>query len=299
MWWRKIKSFALLVGLYFVQDGMIFKPHRKGKDPELYPTMREPDAYGLEGFTAQRVRTEDGVEIVLWHAAAKQGQPSCIFFHGNTGHLGDCGVPRGPDGQFLRHAPHRDYRIKTLRAIAARGWGVVAVSYRGYGLSGGSPSEKGLRYDAAAAVEFVQQQGAALEEVVLYGDSLGGAVALHLAADLEEQGKGAACVVAVATFASIEEKAMDLYPWLYRPYVGRFLRHHFDSVHEIAGLRHTPVLLVHGEADATTPIHHSEILAAAGEAGDAPMRFKRVPGGGHVDIPADFTLDQITTMLGA
>jgi pimeloyl-ACP methyl ester carboxylesterase len=102
----------------------------------------------------------DGEQVIVWHVPPREEQPVFLYFHGNGGSL--------------------RWRDERFRAIIADGSGLVALSYRGYGGSSGRPTEKGLLADAAAAYEFAKARYST-ERMILWGESLGSAVAIALA----------------------------------------------------------------------------------------------------------------------
>ena len=108
------------------------------------------------------LNTSDGEQVVVWHVPPREGYPIFLYFHGNGGAL--------------------RWRDKRFRALIADGSGLVALSYRGYGGSSGRPTETGLLADAAAAYAFAIARYPA-KRIVLWGESLGSAVALALAAE--------------------------------------------------------------------------------------------------------------------
>ena len=116
--------------------------------------------------------------------------PCCLFLHGNAGNI-----------------THRDDRLLTLRRL---GFSVLMLDYRGYGRSEGSPSEKGVLLDARAARAWLAQRaGVAEQEIVLWGESLGGGVAVDLAAK-----DGARGLILESTFTSLPDMAAHHYRWL-------------------------------------------------------------------------------------
>jgi fermentation-respiration switch protein FrsA (DUF1100 family) len=148
---------------------------------------------------------------------------------------------------------------------------VLAFDYRGYGHSEGRPSETGLFADARAARKFLAAKAGVPEsEVVLYGQSLGGAVAVDLAAH-----DGARGLILESTFTSLADVANYKFP-LTPP--GRILQNRFDSVQKI-GNYGGPLLIVHGESDSLVPIEQAKSLYAAAAA--KPKSFVAIPGADH------------------
>ncbi|MCL4401190.1 MAG: alpha/beta hydrolase [Acidobacteria bacterium] len=145
------------------------------------------------------------------------------------------------------------------------------MDYRGYGRSEGQPSESGLYRDADTAYQYLLDAGYTPEQIVVYGQSLGSAVAVDLAARKPVRG-----VILEAPFPSISAVAGRALPVL-----GRIAVWGFDSVSKISRVR-APLLIIHGDRDRTVPFDLGESLfAAAAE----PKSFWRVRGAGHNDLP--------------
>ena len=117
---------------------------------------------GLEGVDELRLATEDGETLVAWSAEPRDGRPFILYFHGNAGALVD--------------------RVPRFRGFLARGYGFLAIAYRGYGGSTGAPTQAGLMRDAEAAYREARARGHAAGRIVLIGKSLGSGVATALAA---------------------------------------------------------------------------------------------------------------------
>src|ERR1700694_2913248 len=120
-----------------------------------------PAAAGLPEAEEIFLNTADGERVIAWHVMPRADQPVVLYFHGN--------------GASLR------YRVERFHMLIADGTGLLALSYRGYGGSSGSPSEAGLLADAAAAYGFAAARYPS-DRIVLWGESLGSAVAIALAA---------------------------------------------------------------------------------------------------------------------
>jgi uncharacterized protein len=161
--------------------------------------------------------------VIVWHVPPREGRPVFLYFHGNGGSL--------------------RWREERFRMLIADGGGLIALSYRGYGGSSGRPTEKGLVEDADTAYAFAVAQYPA-ERIVLWGESIGSAVALALAA--EKVG----CLVLEAPFTSAIDVGARHYWFL--P-VRLFMKDQFRS--DLRASKVTaPVLVVHGENDAIVPM---------------------------------------------
>ena len=112
---------------------------------------------GMRDGEELRITTTDGERLVAWFFPAKDGLPLILYFHGNGGALVD--------------------RVPRFRMLTARGYGLLAVSYRGYGGSTGSPTQRGLMLDGEAAYREARARGYDGSRIVMMGASLGTGVA--------------------------------------------------------------------------------------------------------------------------
>ena len=144
---------CFLALLYVAQRSVQYFPERR---------RTAPRAAGLPEAEEAVLNTADGEHVIVWHVPPREGHPIFLYFHGNGGSL------RWREGRF--------------RSLTADGSGLVALSYRGYGGSSGRPTETGLIKDAEAAYAFAIARYPA-QRIVLWGESLGSAVALALAAE--------------------------------------------------------------------------------------------------------------------
>lgn len=163
---------------------------------------------------------------------------------------------------------------------------VFVFDYRGYGKSEGMPSEEGLYQDARAARRWLAQKtGVSEKEIVVLGRSLGGGVAVDLAAK-----DGAKGLILQSTFSSLPDVAAYHVPWLL-PHLNMTQR--FDSVAKIKNYP-GPVLQGHGDADRLIPISLAQKLY---EAAPGQKRFITIPGGGHNDPPNGMFHDALNEFL--
>ncbi len=215
---------------------------------------------GMSGGEELRVATDDGETLVAWHFPPKRGRPLILYFHGNGGALID--------------------RIPRFRKLTERGYGILAVSYRGYGGSTGSPTQTGLMRDGEAAYREARARGYRSERIILMGASLGTGVAIALAAAHD-----AAAIVLEAPYLS----ALHVASLHYRTFPVNWLM--IDQFRSDLVIRdvHIPVLMVHAEEDDVIPIISAKQLF---ELANEPKTFIVVPGGAHLvlDLPDIFPL---------
>jgi len=243
-WWKAalLAALALAVLMWF-EESFIYFPSRGGGET--------PGGRGIS-YREVELTAADGVRLHAWHVPG-QGPLTLLWLHGNAGHIG--------------------HRVEQLALIRQRlGVGVLMLDYRGYGRSEGTPSEQGTYQDADAALAYLR----ATPEVdpagvVLYGQSLGAAVAVELATR--------ECVRALileGPFASVPAMARAVYPWL--P-IWPLLRTRYDSLARI-GTVGAPLLILHSERDEVVLYDQGRALyAAAAE----PKRFHPIIGAGHND----------------
>ena len=197
-------------------------------------------------------RASDGVELHGWWVPGP-GEWTWLWFHGNAGNIG--------------------HRVDNLFELVERlGVSVFIFDYRGYGRSEGSPSEAGLYRDGEAALAYVRARAEVdAGRIVLFGRSLGGAVAVRLATEHEPF-----AVVLESAFPSI--KAMARMMYLSLP-VDVLVRSRFDSLSAIRDV-HAPVMVLHGDRDEIVPLKMGRELF---EAANEPKRFFVIEGAGHND----------------
>ena len=192
-----------------------------------------PLHHHLQGFETVTLLTSDHLKLTAWYKKAQHPDaPTILYLHGNAGNIAD--------------------RSQKFAALTAQGMGLLALSYRGYGTSEGSPTEQGLYIDARTALSYLrQEQQIPLSHLILYGESLGSGVATYLA--LHHSFKA---MILEAPFTSITNIAQNRYPFL--P-IALLLKDTFPSITRIAHI-HTPLLIIHGALDTTTPIRHGQTL---------------------------------------
>jgi fermentation-respiration switch protein FrsA (DUF1100 family) len=222
-------------------NAMLFYPVR-GQD-------RTPEDLGLP-YEEVWIRASDGVRTQAWWIPGRPDAAVVLFFHGNAGTIAD--------------------RLENAAMLRALGPTVVLAEYRGYGDSEGKPSERGFEADALAALAEVRQR-APDRPVVVFGRSLGGAVATHVAAT--EAVDGLAVESAFTSLREVAGKALAL------PFAGALAAYDFDVAGKI-GRVEAPVLVIHGEDDELVPVGMGRRLYE--RAGAAPWRrLHLVPDGDH------------------
>ena len=236
-------GYVLFTGLIFLtQDRLIYMPSGN--------VTSTPERIGLAYEDIELV-TEDGVRLHGWFVPGPDGDtPVLLFLHGNAGNIG--------------------HRLHSLQQFHELGLAVLIIDYRGYGRSTGRPDEAGTYADARAAWQYLtEERSIPPEAIVVFGRSLGAAVAAELATGVEP-----AAVILESAFTSAADLGAHHYPWL--P-VRALLRHEYDTLGRVDAIT-APILFAHSPQDEIVPFAHAERLHAA--AGDARLLEMR---GGHND----------------
>lgn len=199
-----------------------------------------------------------------WWPAEQKDASAILYLHGSRWNL---------TGQF--------FRIEQLHAL---GFSVLAIDYRGFGQSKGQlPSEASVYEDARIAWERLEHLQPDPAKRLIYGHSLGGAVAVDLAAELgrdaqkRDEPVQARGLIVESTFTNLADVAASVASTRTSLPVRWLVSQKFDSIDKIADIR-MPVLIVHGSADQFVSPRFSEALF---EAAQEPKRLLMVPGGNH------------------
>ena len=233
---------ALLALMYLFQRSLLYFPDT---------TRHAPATAGLPQAEEVTLVSTDGERLIAWHVPPHGPKPVVLYFQGNAG--------------------ASNLRAERFTWLTADGTGLLALSYRGYGGSTGKPTEDGLIRDALAAYDFAAARYPA-KRIVLWGESLGTAVALALATERAVGG-----VMLDAPFTSAADVGASAYP--FAP-IRWFMKDPFRSDLRIAKIS-APLLVLHGERDRVVPIRFGEKLFALAR---EPKRMVRFPDGEHADL---------------
>lgn len=242
-------QFALLLAIYALAIVGLAVFQRRF---QYFPDRRPAHAAeaGMSGVEELRLKTDDGETLVAWHVPPREGHPLILYFHGNGGSLID--------------------RVPRFRMFAASGYGLLAVSYRGYGGLSGSPTQTGLMLDGEAAYREARARGYQRNRIVLMGESLGTSIATVLAG-----GHDAAALVLDSPYSSAVDVAAAHY-WMLPVRWLLFDRYRSDLA--IPNV-HIPLLIVHGDEDDIVPITLARRLF---DLANEPKTFMTASGGGHL-----------------
>lgn len=230
----------LVLGLWVFQRQLVYLPAAD------LPPVEEL----LPGWSEVTLATTDGLDLGAWYSPPEPGRPVILVFNGNAGNRSD----RAPLGTRLSAAGH----------------GVLLVDYRGYGGNPGSPSETGLAQDARAAAAFVAARAPG-HQLVLFGESLGAAVAIELATE-----HAPAALILRSPFTSLADVARVHYPLI----PSRLVRDEYPSDERIGTVR-SPVLVIVGSEDSIVPAAQSQRLY---DLALEPKELLTIDGADHNDF---------------
>jgi fermentation-respiration switch protein FrsA (DUF1100 family) len=216
------------------------------------------------------LRAADGVELHAWLLPAQEppARAAVLFLHGN--------------------AENVSTHFANVAWMPAAGFDVLALEYRGYGSSGGTPSLPGVQLDIDAGVRALRQHAGAGRRVALFGQSLGGALAIHYGARGGQ--RDALCaVIADSAFADyrqiVREKLAGFFlTWPFQWLPSLTVDNDYSPLAAVAAVQPLPLLLVHGERDAIVPPHHARRLF---EAAAEPKALWLAPRAGHIQALRD------------
>ena len=245
-----IAYLGVLIWFRANENALLFHPDRG-------PLLPASESLGLDSRDVA-FSSADGTSLVARMIPPPDGvlkdvAPWILYFHGSSGNVGTPGYN------------------KAWARFRRMGLGVLAVDYRGFGRSAGAPSEAGIYQDAQAAYLYLTHDLAvAPNRIVIYGYSMGSAVAVDLATRVPAAG-----LIVEGALLSVPTRGAELYPFL--P-VRWLARNRFASEEKIARVSMAK-LIIHARADEVVPIAHGRRLF---ELAGAPKTFKEVAGG-HTD----------------
>ncbi len=232
----------LLVFLYFYQGRMLFLPNLPSRS-----LSTSPSAVGL-AYETVNLMTVDNIRLHGWFIPAAEERGVILFCHGNAGNI--------------------SHRLDSLLLFNRMGYSILIFDYRGYGRSQGRPSEAGTYLDVEAGWRYLtDERSQSPSQIVLFGRSLGAAVAVHLAT-LHTP----AAVIIESGFTSVPDIAAEVYPFLPVRWLSRF---NYNVRHQLQRVA-CPVLVMHSRDDEIIPFKHGQALYAAA---NEPKQFLELRGG--------------------
>ncbi len=248
-----VTIYAVFVAfIYVTQHRMLYFPNLPGR-----ALIGSPLNVGL-AYEDVAIETADNVRLHGWWVPG-HSQYALLFFHGNAGNI--------------------SHRLDSIKLFHDLGLSVLIIDYRGYGASEGRTREAGTYEDAEAAWAYLTEtRSLAAENIVIFGRSLGGAIAAWLAARRSPAG-----LIVESAFTSVPELAQALYPFLPARWLSRFKYATREYIASVAA----PVLIVHSRDDEIAPFRHGEAIF---EAANEPRAFLEL-NGSHNDAHASNVAD--------
>ncbi len=224
--------------MYFQQSHMIFFPTTK--------LEQTPVNWGFE-YEEANFNTKDDIQLHGWYIPQAKSEHVLLFFHGNAGNI--------------------SHRRESIEIFHRLGLNVLIIDYRGYGQSKGKPSEQGLYRDATAAWHYLtEQKGFKPDQIIIFGRSLGGAVAAKLTTDVQARG-----LILESTMSSARDFAKQAFKLLARLVV---MRYDFDTAEYLRHIN-VPVLVLHSPDDEIMPFQLGKKVF---ESAHQPKQFIRMRG---------------------
>ena len=231
----------LVLLVFWGQSRLIYFP---GIGREI---IAEPSQIGL-AYEPVKILTSDQQTLIGWFLPVVEARATVLFFHGNAGNI--------------------SHRLDYLSMFNRLGYNTLIFDYRGYGQSSGKPSESGTYQDAMATWRFLtEEKSIAPSDIVLFGESLGGAVASWLAAQ-----KKPGLLILASTFTSVPDLAEEIYPFLPVRQIARFEYNTLENLQAVV----CPVLIAHSPQDEIVPFTHGQNLF---QSASEPKQFLPLQGG--------------------
>ena len=228
--------------LFLMQARLIYYPNIPSRE-----LTGSPADIGLT-YESVAIVTGDRITLHGWFVPAREQNGVLLFFHGNGGNI--------------------SHRLDSLRIFHEMGLATLIIDYRGYGRSQGDISEQGTYLDAEAAWNFLTEvKKVAADRIVVFGRSLGGAIAAHCAAHHKPGG-----LILESAFTSVPDMASHLYPFLPARLLSRF---RYSTIKELRSVS-CPVLIIHSRDDEIIPFENGRQLY---QAAPEPKRFLKIKGG--------------------
>lgn len=232
----------MLAFLYFYQNRLLFLPNLPSRNVE-----RSPSAVGL-AYESVDLVTSDNIHLDGWFIPSPEKRGVILFCHGNAGNI--------------------SHRLDSLLLFHRLGFSTLIFDYRGYGRSKGHPSEAGTYLDIKAAWQYLtRERSIAPSYIILFGRSLGAAVAVHQAV-MHTPG----ALIVESCFTSVPDMAAELYPFLPVRWLSRLDYNAQQQLQRVS----CPVLVVHSRDDEIIPFRHGRALYAAAK---EPKQFLELRGG--------------------
>jgi uncharacterized protein len=233
---------GVLLTIFFLQSSILFQSNLPTRD-----IVATPSSIGLD-YEAVNFETEDGIKLDAWFIPAQKPRGTVLFFHGNGGNI--------------------SHRLETIKILHGLRLSTFIFDYRGFGQSDGEPSEIGTYRDAEAAWRYLtEQRGIAENNIVLFGRSLGGAIAAYAASRYQ-----AGAFILESAFTSLPDIAADVYWFLPARWLVLINYDTEKALKSVSG----PVLIIHSVDDELVPYSHGRTLFNVAR---EPKHFLKLCGG--------------------
>ncbi|EXA50299.1 hypothetical protein FOVG_03080 [Fusarium oxysporum f. sp. pisi HDV247] len=245
--------------LYFKQKALIYPSNIPANSRSDVP---KPSDFGISNFEELYIPTDDGEKLSAFYIRGPRGHKNSnitiLMFHGNAGNIG--------------------HRLPIARMIINYiGCNVFMLEYRGYGSSTGQPDESGLNVDAQTGLNYLRQRAETRDhKLMVYGQSLGGAVAIKLVSKNQEAGDIAGLILE-NTFLSIRKLIPSVVPPA--KYLTLLCHQVWPSESVLPNITKVPTLFISGLQDEIVPPKHMKQLYDLSAA--PTKRWKPLPGGDH------------------
>jgi fermentation-respiration switch protein FrsA (DUF1100 family) len=217
---------ALCIFLFFMQAKLLYYPNVPSRK-----LTASPKNIGLE-YESVSITTSDGLVIHGWFVPAKEERGTVLFFHGNAGNI--------------------SHRLDSLKIFHDLGLSSFIIDYRGYGQSQGSISEQGSYFDAESAWNYLTEtRKIPAQEIIVFGRSLGGAIAAYVASR-----KNPGALILESVFTSVPDMAAKLYPIFPVRVLSRFQYNTKKMLRSVS----SPVLIIHSPDDEIIPFENGQVL---------------------------------------
>jgi len=239
---------ALFLGFLLLscQSGFIYHPDRN--------LAATPGAINL-AYEEVRFPAADGTKLHGWWIPSRESRGAVIHCHGNAGNI--------------------SHRLGIIEIFNSMGLDVLVFDYRGYGLSEGTPTEKGTYADAEGAWRYLADvKGISRERIIVHGQSLGGAIAAHLASQRQP-----AMVVVESSFTSTRDLARNFCS--FTPAIYIILTYTYETA-RFAGEARCPLLVIHSRDDEMIPFSHGEKIFHAAKEPKAFLEIRGSHNGGFI-----------------
>ena len=247
-------GYLLVVGCVFTfQRSLMYHPDKK---------VGPPSRYNLTDYSEFFISAQDHETLQFWYHPPAGKFPTIVYYHGNSYTLGD--------------------RADIFAKLSGRGFGVLAVSYRGYGKSTGSPTEQGIYTDARTAMNYAHEMlHLPFSNIILFGESLGTGVAVQMATEYDVGG-----VVIQSPYTSVAARAAEIYSYIPVEFL---IKDKYYTINKIGNIT-APLLIFHGELDQVIPVEHGRAVFAAAKEPKEAIFF---PDKGHNDFDSDVISEHV------